>query len=219
MASSGWRSTLARFWLVTAGGLLLMGLWQLGSIEQSRQQVLVLQAHRLSMLTHFQMEVAHCERLVIALGASQARSVQVGGLNPRALRHQLQHHAAEATRLFSMLHAALEPMLQESDVPQSLRWAFVRVEAEWLQLHASLQEYFARADGQILTWRPSTPSSCPIRIACIARLNRYMTPLHGGTKPSGTRFGIGSGWRWRSASWGAFCYWAGYGTFWCVPPA
>jgi hypothetical protein len=149
MASSGWRSALARFWLVMAGGLLLMGLWQLGSIEQARQRVSTQQAHRLSMLTHFQMEVAHCERLVVALGASQARSVQVGGLNPRALRHQLQHHAAEAARLFSMLHAALEPMLQESDVPQSLRWAFVRVEAEWLQLHASLQEYFARTDGQI----------------------------------------------------------------------
>jgi hypothetical protein len=149
MASSGWRSALARFWLVMAGGLLLMGLWRFGSIEQARQQVPLQQAHRLSMLTRFQMEVAHCERLVVALGASEARSVQVGGVNPRALHPQLQRHAAEAARLFSMLHAALAPMLQESDVPQSLRWAFVRVEAEWLQLYASLREYLARADGQV----------------------------------------------------------------------
>jgi hypothetical protein len=149
MVSSGWRISIARFWLVIAGGLLLIGLWQFGSIEQVRQQVPAQQTHQLSVLTCFQMEVAHCERLVVTLGASQAAFVRTGGANPRTLRHQLRHHAAEANRLFHTLHTALGPMLQVSDTPQSLRWAFVRAEAEWLQLYASLQEYLARADEQI----------------------------------------------------------------------
>jgi hypothetical protein len=149
MASHRWWIPLRWFWLAVAGGLLLMGLGQLGSVEQARQQTSAQQAYQLGILTRFQMEVAHCERLVVTLGASQAGSVRTSGANPRALRHQLRHHEAEANRLFHLLHTTLKPMLQESGVPQPLCWAFVRVEAEWLQLYASLQEYLARNDEQI----------------------------------------------------------------------
>jgi len=149
MAIHWWRVPIKQFWLAVGSGLLLIGLWQLGSVERVRQQVPAQQARQLSVLTRFQMEVAHCERLVVALSASQVRAVRTGGVNPSTLHPQLQHHAAEANRLFHTLHATLDPMLQQSGVPPSLRWAFVRVSAEWLQLYASVQEYLARADGQI----------------------------------------------------------------------
>ncbi len=136
------RLPTAGFWLI--GLSLLVGLWRVWQTERDCQQTLAHQAHLLQQLARFQMEVASCDRLVSALGASQSQAVRVGGAHPATLHQQLRDHLNRAGRDFRALRASLKSILQHTDTPQSLHWAVVRVEAEWQQVYSSLQEYLGR---------------------------------------------------------------------------
>ncbi|GBC93053.1 hypothetical protein HRbin15_01538 [bacterium HR15] len=134
----------AGFWLIGLG--LLFGLWRVWQIGQAYAQTLAQEIRLHSQLTHLQMEIAHCERLVAVLGASQAESMRAGGANPAMLRQQLQAHLAQAERDFHTLRSALEVPLKQADTPETMHWAVMRMEAEWLQLYARLQEYLGRKE-------------------------------------------------------------------------
>jgi len=130
------------YWLI--GLSLAVGLWRVWQTGQVHQQMLAHQAHLHSQITRFEKAIAHCERLVAVLGASQSEAVRIGGANPTSLRQQLQAQLASAKRDYRVLRSSLEPLLKQAGTSETMYWAVVRTEAEWLRLYSSLQEYLNR---------------------------------------------------------------------------
>lgn len=92
-------------------------------------------------LEQYRSELVQCELGLGALVVANTPSGRLAGYEPEPLRRSLHHDLYEAHQAHQKLQTHLEAFLQQGEEQPQLAWLVSRLQVEWVQLQASLEQF------------------------------------------------------------------------------
>lgn len=132
-------------WVSRGVGFLWIGLMVVGALLGGRKilqylELVQLETEFVVALEQFRAELVQCERGLGALMVADTPTGRLAGYEPMSLRQSLHRHLHQAHLAYQHLQSHIETFLEEDDQPQ-LAWLSSRLQVEWAQLQASMEQF------------------------------------------------------------------------------